>query len=405
MAGITKPIARWLRSFVLCLLACSPAPAWAETTSDADSPFPLLPGLEKSVDFWKRIFTEFSLSQLVFFDPLDMSKIYEVLDVGEEHRGRDYIDDQRARVAATHGVDIERVRIQRGTKERTAAGLKRSGRYIEQMQEIFRERGLPAELTYLPIVESSYELKARSHAGAQGIWQFMRRTGKEFRLRVGRAIDERKDPLESTRAAAALLAQNHQVLGNWPLAITAYNYGQTGIARAVAEIESDNLVELIRRYDHRHWGFPSKNFYAEFLAAVDIAKNVNHYFPDLELDPPSPIKEVEFKKRASLSTVLKATGLTKAQFYEWNPAFAPSTRFIPAGYRVKMPAEKSEPDLVEVANGKQEKTLVRHRVKRGETISHIARRYGASVDEILKINRIRAARLLRAGTTLLIPKL
>jgi membrane-bound lytic murein transglycosylase D len=395
----------------LCLLTFLPAHAWAQTNASTDNPFPLVPGLEKAVEFWKRVFTEFSTSQLVFFDPLDMSKIYEVLEVGEEQRSRDYIDDQRARIAAAHGVEIDRVRAQRGIRERTAAGLKRSGRYIEQMQRIFSQRGLPVELTYLPVVESSFDLNARSYLGAMGIWQFMSRTGKEFHLRIDRFIDERKDPLESTRAAAALLAQNYQVLGNWPLAITAYNYGQAGIARAVAEVGSDNLVELIQKYEHRYWGFPPKNFYAEFLAAVDVARNIKQYFPGLELDPPAPIKEVELQAGASLAAVLKSTGLTRAQLYEWNPALAPSTGFIPAGYRVKVPAAKSvEPILVEAPNriearSRPQEAVVRHRVKPGETIIHIAKRYGASAERILKVNGIRKPSLIKAGTTLLIPKI
>lgn len=403
-------IASWL--FTLCLLACAPAPLRAETNPSADSPFPLLPGLEKPVEFWKRVFAEFSLTQLVFFDPLDMTKIYEVLEVGEEHRTRDYIDEQRARIAVAHNVDIERVRSQRGIKERTVAGLKRSGRYITQMQQIFRERGLPVELSYLPMVESSYDINARSHVGALGMWQFMRATGKEFRLRIDRVIDERRDPLESTRAAAALLGQNYQVLGSWPLALTAYNYGQAGISRAVAETESDNLVELIHRYNHRYWGFSAKNFYAEFLAAVEIAKNINQYFPGLELDAPSQVKEVEIKNKASLAAVLNATGLSQGQFYQWNPAVTPSIRFIPAGYRVKVPGSApAKPVLVEVQNRPEPRhnpaeteSLLRHHVKRGETLQQIARRYGASVERILKVNGIRKPSLVRAGTTLLIPK-
>src|ERR1700746_702120 len=123
----------------------------------------------------------------------------------------------------------------------------------------------------------------------------MRATGKEFRLRIDRIIDERKDPLESTRAAAALLDQNYQALGNWPLALTAYNYGAGGLARAVAEIQSDDLVELIRDYNHEYWGFAPKNFYAEFLAAVEVAKNSKQYFPELEFDSPLAVKEIELK--------------------------------------------------------------------------------------------------------------
>src|SRR5207237_8644220 len=117
------------------------------------------------------------------------------------------------------------------------------------------------------------------------MWQFMPATGKEFRLRIDRIIDERKDPLESTRAAAALLDQNYQALGNWPLALTAYNYGAGGLARAVAEIQSDNLVELIKNYNHPYWGFAAKKVYAHFLQVVDVATNMAHNFPGLKLLP------------------------------------------------------------------------------------------------------------------------
>lgn len=412
MATPSKRATRAILSLLFCFFTYAAAGAESEADSPGESPFPLLPGLEKSVAFWTRIFTEFSLSQLVFFDPLDMSRIYEVIDVGEGHRSREYIDEQRLRIAAAHGVDPERVRAQRGVKERTEAGLKRSGRYLAQMQEIFRDRGLPVELTYLPIVESSFDLNARSHVGALGMWQFMRGTGREFKLRIGRGIDERKDPLESTRAAAALLEQNHRVLGNWPLAITAYNYGQTGMARAVAEVGSDNLVDLIEKYEHRYWGFPPKNFYAEFLAAVEIGKNLDRYFPGLQLDPPATIREMEVKNRASLATLLKATGLSETQFFEWNPALARSTRLVPAGYRVKFPADKPAETMIAAAPSRETRAtasagddVVRHRVRPGETIVNIARRYGTSAEKILKVNGIRKPSLLRAGTTLVIPKI
>ena len=102
------------------------------------------------------------------------------------------------------------------------------------MQQIFRDRSLPIELTYLPIVESSYDINARSNVGALGMWQFMRATGRQY-MRVDRSIDERRDPIESTRAAAAFLQQSYETLGNWPLAITAYNYGPGGMSRAVRQ--------------------------------------------------------------------------------------------------------------------------------------------------------------------------
>ncbi|MGE5306431.1 MAG: transglycosylase SLT domain-containing protein [Alphaproteobacteria bacterium] len=400
---------RWLLSLTLCLFALSPIYTHAQTKDADENPFPLLPGLENAVEFWKRIFTEYSLSQLVFFDNSDMSKIYEVMDIGEASRTQAYIDGERARIAAANEVDIDRVKAQRGVKERTMEGLKRSGRYIAQMQQIFKERNLPVELTYLPLVESSYDLTARSFVGALGIWQFMPGTGRQF-MRVNKLVDERRDPIESTRAAASLLAQNYQALGNWPLALTAYNYGAGGLARAVEEIGSDNLVDLIRNYQHPYWGFAPKNFYAEFLAAVDIARNVEQYFPELELHPPTMIQEVEVKKATSVAALARSRGMTQQQLLAWNHALSPKTKLIPAGYRLKLPVDaKAEPIAIAAMPSVQSRPrvqtqVVRHRVKPGETLFRIARRYGASVERILQANGLRRSHLLRVGMTLLIPK-
>ena len=211
---------RWLipLCFGFLLFTSASVKAEGDLANPNPSPFPVPVGLESSVEFWKKVFSEFSRSQLVYFDPFDMSRIYEVTDVGEESRSNDYIDDERARIAAAHGVAIERVKAQRGIKERTAAGIKRSGRYLAQIQQIFVERGLPPELTYLPMVESSYDINARSSVGALGIWQFMPRTGRQY-LRVSSGVDERRDPLESSRAAASYLKEAYENLGSWPLAM------------------------------------------------------------------------------------------------------------------------------------------------------------------------------------------
>jgi len=405
-----KHKARWLLSIFLCWLTIFPLTLGAETTPATDDPFPLLPGLEKPVEFWKKIFTEYSLSQLVFFDPLDMGNIYEVLDVGEGNRSQSFIDGERERIAAAHGVDVERVKAQRGIKEQMMEGLKRSGRYMQHIEQIFRGKNLPVELGYLPLVESSFDINARSSVGAMGMWQFMRTTGKEFSLRIDRVMDERKDPLESTRAAAALLDQNYQILGNWPLALTAYNYGAGGLVRAVTEIQSDNLVDLIQNYNNPYWGFAPKNFYAEFLAAIDIAKNVDQYFPGLQLHPAVTINEIALKKVSSLISLAQSTGFTLQEFLEWNPALSRGMRVVPAGYRVKLPADRNMEPIVEVAQHEPQHRerarpkVLRHRVKRGETILQIAKRYGASVERILQVNGIRKAHLLRVGTTLLIPR-
>jgi membrane-bound lytic murein transglycosylase D len=401
-----KYLARRLVLLFTFLVLGIPEVARAETNPTKQELFPVLPGLEKPVEFWKRIFAEFTLSQIVFFDPLDMGKVYEVLHVGEEIRSKDFITGERTRIAAAHGVEVERVRAQRGIKERMAAGLKRAGRYLPLIQQTFRERGLPAELGYLPLVESSFDINARSHAGALGMWQFMRATGRQY-MRVERHIDERRDPIASTRAAASFLSQSYQLLGNWPLAITSYNYGPAGLARAVAQVESDNLVDLIRDYKHPNWGFPPKNFYAEFLAAMEIAKNLDLYFPGLDLDSPIEVREIELKKSTSLSALAKMKGLTEEQLLLWNPALTKKTRSVPAGYLVKVPVEGRAEAPLQTAQNSEPKTepeVVRHRVKRGETVMQIARRYGASVERILELNRIHRPHLVKVGTLLLIPK-
>jgi len=399
---------RWLFSLLFCWLAFSPVQIRAETNSTSENHFPLLPGLETAVEFWKKIFTEYTTSQLVFFDPLEMSKIYEVVEVGDDDRARAFINSERERIAAAHGVDMERVKAQRGVRERTMAGLQRSGRYMTQIKQIFRERELPTELAYLPLVESSFDVNARSYAGALGMWQFMRATGRQF-MRVNRYIDERKDPIESTRAAASFLSQSYELLGNWPLAITSYNYGPAGMARAVEQVQSENLPDLIRDFTHPNWGFAPKNFYAEFLAAVEIGTNVHRFFPDLKIDPPVAIREIELQKSTSLGALAKSTGLTQNQLLGWNPALTARTRVVPAGYRVKVPVDSSREPIVQVAQGgpgaKEKPWVVRHRVKPGETLLHIARRYGASVQRILELNGITRPNFLRVGTTLLIPRL
>ena len=400
---------RWLLALCFSILAMAPADVIAESPPFNPSPFPVPTGLEPSVEFWKKVFTEYSLSQLIYFDPLDMSKIYEINEVGEGSRSNDYINAERERIAAANGVDIARVKTQRGVKERTAAGLKRSGRYIAQIQQIFRDRDLPAELTYLPIVESSYDIYARSSVGALGIWQFMPRTGREY-MRVTATVDERRDPFESSRAAASYLKQAYEFLGSWPLAITSYNYGQAGMARAVAAVGSDNLVDLIQRYDHPNWGFAPKQFYAEFLAAVEIGTNLNKYYPDLQLDAAVQIKEVELNSTTSLTSAINSSGLRREEFLGWNPALSSGTRVVPAGYRVKVPVDRTVEPLVTVAQAQRaarqpQPQVVHHRVKRGETLFLIARRYGASVQRILDVNGIRKAHLVKVGTTLVIPKI
>jgi membrane-bound lytic murein transglycosylase D len=167
----------------------------------------------------------------------------------------------------------------------------------------------------------------------------MPETGRKF-LRITETVDERRDPLVSTRAAARLLKENRRLLGNWPLAITA-NHGTEGIFRAIDVVGTRDLVEIIRRYQSPTFGFASKNFYAEFLAAADIARNSEVHFPFLRPHPPLSLHEIEIQRQVSIQSLLKPAAVSQSDFFEWNPALSPTTTMIPAGYRVKVPPEKA----------------------------------------------------------------
>ncbi len=324
---------------LLLILLLEPFPPFA--LGAQQSPFPVPAGLQGAVNFWQQVFTRYSYGEVILFDPLDPGKIYSVVRAAETEQGRALVRHERIRIATEYDLadDESRVRSQRGAKEPFREGLRTSGRYIAQMQKIFRAEGLPGELAYLPLVESSFNVRARSGAGAVGMWQFIPATGKKF-MRIDGAVDERRDPMASTRAAARLLKENYRILRSWPLALTAYNHGTEGIFRGIESVGSRDLVELIRRYRSPTFGFASKNFYAEFLAVVEIASQPDKHFPFLRLHRPLVLSEVEIKKATAVGAVLKPAAISQDAFFQWNPALETGTKVIPAGYRVNLPPEK-----------------------------------------------------------------
>jgi membrane-bound lytic murein transglycosylase D len=313
----------------------------ANFCSAQETPFPVPAELTGAVEFWKQIFTRFGSKEVVFFDPFDLGKIYSVVRAPENDEGRSIIEKERLRIIADYDLNEEdgRLKTQRGAKEMFLSGLRISGRYVAPMQTIFRAEGLPPDLVYLPLVESSFNVHARSSVGAVGMWQFMLDTGKKF-LRIDDVVDERRDPLASTRAAARLLKENRKLLGNWPLAITAYNHGTEGIFRGINSVGSQNLEDLIRNYQSPAFGFASKNFYAEFLAAVEIAKNSETYFPFLRSLRPISLHEVPIKRQVQVQSVLKPAAIAQSDFFDWNPALNPTSKVLPVGYSVKVPPDK-----------------------------------------------------------------
>jgi membrane-bound lytic murein transglycosylase D len=273
--------------------------------------------LEPAVEFWRKTYTVWHRSEVAFHDDRYMDVIYEVMvlpgDVDESltseqkeivKQRRDFWKAQLFALESKLRYNVplnandrqlisklersgrqfnsvlngaaERVRSQRGTRERFKRGLEISRRYDPQFRKIFREAGLPEDLAYLPHVESSFQPAAKSSAGAVGMWQFTKGAAKTF-IPAGDRVDKRLDPFASAIGAARYLSYAYRKLGDWPAAITSYNHGIGGMKRAQNQVGRD-FVRIVKTYDGPAFGFASRNYYAQFLAAREIASNPMRYF-------------------------------------------------------------------------------------------------------------------------------
>lgn len=213
---------------------------------------------------------------------------------------------------------VNNIRVQTGQKDFFAKGLETSPIYLPEMEEIFRKQKLPVELTRLPFVESSFNTRAVSKVGASGIWQFMTYTAKSF-LMINDHIDERNSPLKASAAAAKLLKQNFIILKkSWPLAITAWNHGPTGLRKAIKAANTSTLSEIIKNYQSRTFDFASSNFYCEFLAALHVERYHEYIFNDLKYEKALELHSVKLGKKVSARELLRKSGLKKEDFIAYN---------------------------------------------------------------------------------------
>ncbi len=261
------------------------------------------------------------------------SQVAEALSVlgGNIHRN--------ARVAAKH------VRVQTGQKNFFFDGIVRSRRFLPTMEEVFRSRGLPVELTRIPFVESSFNKQATSKVGAVGIWQFMSSTGRKFLL-VDDLIDERRSPLKATEAAAALLKENHLILyRSWPLAITAWNHGPGGVRRAIRAVGSRDIATIITKYRSKSFDFASSNFYTEFLAALHAERYSQEIFGLVEEPAHEKLHPVKLTRAVRFNELLRASGLSLEELLLINPDLAIAAKrnlVLKRGFRLHLPTQALE---------------------------------------------------------------
>jgi len=423
------------------LLALVTTPAHTEET------FPFPEELQPDVDFWVSVFTRYDSDEGVLHDNRDLGVVYERVDmpakISRRERNRqvkkrrdalaavlrslasgkrDNLNAEEARVLALWPADVSnatlkaatgRIRFQQGLSDRFRDGLQRSGRWRDFIETEFTALGVPVELAALPHVESSYNPDARSHVGASGIWQFTRSTGRRF-MRVDHVVDERNDPFEATRGAGKLLAYNYSIAGNWPMAITAYNHGLSGVRRAMRRYGDTAYVDILRNYNGRTFGFASRNFYVAFLAAKEVDGNPENYFPGIARESPTTYAELKLPDYVPADDLAQALGVSTRQIAKHNPALQPTvwqgSKHMPRGYRVRMPESALGGSLDKlVANvpaeswRREQLPDLFHTVARGDTLSEIAERYDTRVSTLVALNGLGSRNRIRAGQQLRLP--
>lgn len=307
------------------------------------------------------------------------------------------------------------VRGQTGIKEKFAEAIKRSGRYMHIIEDIFvREHGLPLELTRLPFVESSFDYKAYSSVGAAGIWQFMARTGRIY-LRINNLVDERRDVVSSTRAAAKYLKDAYKTLKSWPLALTSYNHGVGGVRGKVRKMGTRDLVKIIEHPTKQAFGFASANFYPEFLAALEVYDHYRSYFPNVRPETPRYLAQRKLTRSIPVSSVVRQLGIDLEDLKSVNYAVASKVwkgyYNLPAGYTLKVPANygtklaqlrmpKASSNTLTVGSSSIYGGVV-YKVRRGDTLSKIARKYRTTVSKLRAYNGLRSD-LVKVGQLLVV---
>ena len=283
--------------------------------------------------------------------------------------------------------------------------LERSGRYLPMMRAIFAEAGLPQDLAYLAMVESGFNDKAYSWAHAVGPWQFIESTGRRYGLINDWWQDERRDPEKATRAAARFLADLYEAFdGDWYLAVPSYNAGPGKLRQAVKRYKSRDFWELCRG---KYLQEETKNYLPKLLAVLIIAKQPEKYgFNDLEYQEPLAYETVSLPSSTDLEVVARLSAANYQLIKKLNPELkrwcTPPTA---KEYLVRLPVGSQEAfSLKYVALPKHQRAnYVRHKVKSGDTLLALSKRYGVRVQDVKSLNSISNARSLQIGTNLIVP--
>ena len=280
-------------------------------------------------------------------------------------------------------------------------GLARGAQYLPMIRAIFQEEGLPLDLVYLPLIESTFRAKAVSHAGAAGLWQFMRATASAQGLKRDWYVDERSDPEKSTRAAARLLKTLYGRFGDWPLALAAYNAGAGRVQQALRRSRqktywSLNSAQLLPK--------ETREYVPLFLASVLVIRDPVQYGLDLVLRDAPAADAVALDRPLDLRRAAEWLGIRVDEIQALNPELRRwTTPAAASGYLLKVPAGLGSRLQSRLADGVPG-DLARHVVQKGETLATIARRLKVTRSDLAEANYLTAAARLRPGDELIVPR-
>lgn len=459
---------------LLFLLILSKYSSAEETIFPNPARFPMPEAYRSNVDFWMRVYGEWEDDKMVIHDSKNMNIIFEVQDMPDENSMlfsaaragiskrvdyyRSILRELQANPANAQLSDdhkkvfdlykniydpdkfskaAENIRVQQGIKDRFEQGLSRMHLYLDEIKKALREEGVPEEIAYLPLVESSFNNQSLSKTRAAGIWQFMPATARTYAMKVNSDIDERLDPYVATRAAARYLSRSYQMFGNWPVAIMSYNHGQQGIRNAINSLGTSDFLTIVSRYEGRYFGFASRNFYAEFLAACKVMDQADKYFKNIDYAKAQSHDSITISRPLYVSALIDHSSLTREELRTLNPALQSSVIFskrpIPAGYQLRLPAGRykdlnsfvaqvrgaepkqvaAQPKVAEVKTTTVKNKVAKstppgskcsqsYVVRKGDTLFSISRKFSSSIAEIQNANGLNHSRIT-PGQKLRIP--
>lgn len=282
----------------------------------------------------------------------------------------------------------------------------RSGLFRAHIEKELKEAGLPESLVWLPLIESGFKTGALSKARALGLWQFIPSTGYKFGLNRDLYIDERLDPYKSTKAAIAYLKELHQIFGDWTTALAAYNCGEGRVLRLIRSQNVNYLDNFWDLYERLPW--ETARYVPKFLATLHIINNPETYGLDkVAVYSPREFETIEVSKQVYLKNIAKTIDAPASELIKLNPELRYKL-LPPKPYTLRVPPGAGETLLANIDNipvsTPPRKSFVYHRVRKGQTLSTIARKYRTSVPAIARANNINRRNYIVAGKLLKIPQ-